>query len=132
MFSEPQEDSSDTLGKESPYTLVAAYPTPSALLADPRLFPLVCSLILYRMQMLCLGHLCPQMTKFSQSFIAPCVFMELSGSTKVAHGKFFFCLFCILTRRKPSLELFLLPHFFILCFLCSRKYPTKLRVMLFI
>lgn len=52
--------------------------------------------------MLSLGHLCPQMTKFSQAFIAGCVFMGLSSSTKVTHGKVFFGLFCILTNKKEA------------------------------
>lgn len=53
--------------------------------------------------MLSLGHLCPQMTKFSQAFVAGCVFMRLSSSTKVTHGKVFFHLFCILTNKKEAL-----------------------------
>lgn len=75
--------------------------------------------------MLCLGHLCPQMTKFSQSFIAPCVFMELSGSTKVAHGKFFFCLFLHPNKKEALTGIIFVAKLFYPLLSMFQKIPYK-------
>lgn len=75
--------------------------------------------------MLSSGHLCPQVTRFSQSFVARCVFMELSSSTKVTREKFSFRLFCILTNKEALTGIIFVAKLFYPLLSVFQKIPYK-------